>query len=160
MNIQKTTTAPFTTVVTNLNKIEHASELSLRQNAPARSPDIADFITARDKLVRRRDELKVEWDQIISLLKDFQSGDPVPPLPAPPIVGTQVNRGSLTKAVEAILQNGPLSKKAVIEQLEQRGFPFSGNPKAQVNSVIYLRRFRREAKLFSLAENPTQVGVE
>jgi len=108
-------------------------------------------------LEQRQSQLEQELADIQSVLR----GEARPParakITAPAVLAptprAHPNRG-LTKAVVALLANGPLTKDDIVSKLKAQNFPFFGSPKPALDPVLYGKKFKREGKLFRLAEAP------
>ncbi len=117
-----------------------------------KSSAVAEYLTARETLLRHRQELESELLAIKAALEPDASAVASAPITPAAVASPQRRRGQITSTVVEILKNGPLTKDEIIEKLKARGPAFGSNPRLAADSVLYGRRFRRTGKVFSLAE--------
>ncbi len=133
------------TTISNLSRVK-AAEVKDSTSA------VAQYLTARDTLVRRRQELESELAAIKAAFEQgVFSAEPAEVAPTA-VASPQRMRGQITSTVVEILKSGPLTKDEIIEKLKALGPAFGSNPRLVADSVLYGRRFRRTGKVFSLAE--------
>ena len=120
---------------------------------------VSEYQAARARLLSRKVELEGELLEIENALKDTSQDAALaaggtrveihrlPEAPANRMKG----QPSLTSVIQALLSEGPLTKRQIVEALQQSRFPFTSQPMQAVNSVVYQKKFRREGKLFFLA---------
>jgi hypothetical protein len=137
-----------------------ASRLVADNNHPLPpSPEVLeDYRHARDCL---RNYIR-DLEQELATAKAALDGEPTPVAvnnaPPPPCRhGKKYPYGSLTRGVADLLQDGPKTKRQIVEGLRLARFEYFGkDPLVLVDSVLYTKRFQRNGKLFSLAAEKSE----
>jgi len=101
-------------------------------------------------MLRRKQELELQFGQINAARPVSDEVEEISPLPSRKD-NQKRNYGDLTAAVISVLAKEPLSKRE-IAHLQAQNFPFAGPSLKVLDSVIYIKHFTRNGKLFSLAK--------
>ena len=111
---------------------------------------ISRFKTARNEILRGKQELELQLGQINAALAVGDDPKAVSPRPRK---DSQLRKyGDLTTAVAKALAQGPLTKREIIGCLQAQKFQFAGPALKVLDSVIYTPHFTRNGKLFALAK--------
>jgi len=123
---------------------DFAADIHQPNEARQIAREIKAFAGSRSALIRRREFLREQLASVDAAIQ--QSVEPQKS-------GRYQTRnyGMLTTALKEELQNGPRTKRQLLEQLQRRGIPLGNEPLKVLDSVIYTGHFHREGKLFSLA---------
>ncbi|HYG35215.1 MAG TPA: hypothetical protein VEC99_10545 [Clostridia bacterium] len=140
---QLTSTESLVTNLTNGNLSREA----------ANSSPVAQFVAARDGLLHRWQELKRELAEIKAALEPVTPNLGLCKEDMPVKRGPGRSRSKLTPIITKLLKDGPLTKAELIEKLRQQGVELADKPRKTVDPVLYNGHFRRNGKLFVLAES-------
>lgn len=119
------------------------------------------YLHVRQRLDERRRSLQSQLLVVESVLKDFMSpeGQIAASASAPgddSDFAIPRRKGELTRAIIAVLQQGPRTKDQILEQLRSDRVLAAGDGREVLDSVIYTKHFRRIGGKFSLASKHLQ----
>lgn len=149
MQTRQNSTAPALPAVTTFtNNLNNRSD-------PAGPSAVAQFVAAKELLLRRRQELEQELIAIATALEPTNlPGTETAQRRIVPPPKTKRSRGELTTTMVELLRGGPLDKAEIIRRLRERMPSLNSGARRAADSVLYGKRFRREGGLFSLAQTP------